>query len=185
MKHYILAAAISLLPGLSFSQPVKTPVISNISIESLRKDYDKMNGITWYQHKTSPTFRNRNGVYVYFGKKDNGQLLPLRFVIQYFAEDWLFVNRAWAKVDGTNINLPQKSGTFGWERDNSGGNIWEWSDKDIRDSEMPSIKKFAEGKSVTIRFEGRQYYNDKDITPAQLKAMRDVIAIYESQSGKK
>src|SRR5512147_1478062 len=100
-------------------------------LKGLRKKHDKMQGITWYDHPTSPTFRNRNGVYLMFGKADDGRLTKLRFVMQYAAEDWLFVRKAWAKADGVRLELPQMAGALGWERDNGSGGIFEWSDAPI------------------------------------------------------
>ena len=97
-----------------------------------------------------------------------------------------FVQRAWAKADGTTINIPQASSRlFGWERDNSGGNIWEWSDAPLTSaSEIAEVRAMANAKSVTVRFEGKQYKNDRTLSAQQLKAMRDVIAAYEAATGK-
>lgn len=155
-------------------------------LKGLSRDHDKMRGITWYQSPKSPKHANSNGFYLYFGKDDSGQLLPLRLVARYYADDWLFVNRAWAKADGAEVNVPQKSkNILGWERDNSGGKIWEWSDTEVMTTQdIASVRKISEAKNVTIRFEGKQYYNDRTLTASQLKSLRDVIVAYETATGK-
>jgi hypothetical protein len=56
--------------------------------------------------------------------------------------------------------------------------IWEWSDVGITESaQIAIVRKVAEAKRVTVRFEGSQYYDDRTLSAQQLKAMRDVIAV--------
>lgn len=173
----------ALAPNVGFAQP-KAPAAD--PLKGLAKDHDKMKGISWYRSPTSPKHANANAFYLYFGREDSGRFTALRLVIQYYADDWLFVRRAWAKVDGQTIDpLPQRSGRpFGWERDNNGGKIWEWSDAEVsQPADRAAVRKIAEAKSVTVRFEGQQYHTDRTLTAAQLKAMRDVIAAYEAATG--
>lgn len=165
------------------SQPAKAAVDP---LKGLSRSHDQMRGITWYRSPSSPKHTNANGFYLYFGKENSGQFLPLRLVVQYYADDWLFISRAWAKADGAKLDVPQKSQNhFGWERDNSGGMIWEWSDTAVTSTqEIATVRRISEAKSVTVRFEGRQYYNDKTLSANQLKAMREVILAYEAATGK-
>lgn len=154
-------------------------------LKALKSHTDKMRGITWYQHPTSPKYRNANGVYLYFGRNEDGTFTALRFVAQYYADDWLFVKHAWAKTDSTKVDLPEKSGWNGWERDNSGGKIWEWTDTAlITPTEIAAVRALANAKSVTVRFEGRQYYNDRTLSVQQIKALKEVLSTYEAVTGK-
>lgn len=155
-------------------------------LKGLYRQYDKMRGISWYRSPSSPKYPNSNAFYLYFGKDDSGHLLPLRLVVRYYADDWLFVRRAWAKADGATTDIPQSSSRIsGWERDNRGGMIWEWSDTAVTTSaEIAEVRRIANAKSVTVRFEGRQYYDDRTLSAQQLSAMRDLIAAYESVTGK-
>lgn len=154
--------------------------------KGLQKSRDDMRGITWYRHPSSPKYTNSNGMYLYFGKEDNGTILPLRLVAQYAASDWLFINRAWAKADGKTVDVPSESKRFsGWERDNGSGGIWEWSDTALTDeSEKAAARSLANAKKVVVRYEGSKYYNDRTLSETQLKAMRDVIGAYEAVTGK-
>lgn len=155
-------------------------------LKGLSRQHDQMRGIAWYRSPSSPKHTNANGFYLYFGKEDSGRLLPLRLVAQYHADDWLFISRAWAKADGAKLDIPQESRkSFGWERDNSGGMIWEWSDTAITTAQdIATVRRISESKSVTVRFEGKQYYNDKSLSTTQLKAMRDIIFAYEAATAK-
>lgn len=154
-------------------------------LKALRADKDEMADITFYSSKTSPKYRNANGFYLYFGKTKDGTFTPLRLVAQYFADDWLFVGQAWAKADGTRVDVPSTSRRMGWERDHGSGDIWEWSDYPLKSSaEIEAVRKIAFAKAVTVRFEGRQYYADKKLSEKQLAALREVIAAYEAVTGR-
>lgn len=157
---------------------------SESALKGLAKEYDKMEGITGYRAASTPKYRNANAFYLYFGKTDSGSFTQPRLVVQYYADDWLFVRRAWARADGSTVDIPQVTGRMGWERDNSGGMIWEWSDAALSASDIAAVRTIADGKDVTIRFEGRQYRTDKKLTAQQLRAMREVISAYEAATGR-
>lgn len=188
----VLALAVS--PTLTRAQPKPAPKPASAPaakppadpLKSLSSKRDDMRGITWYRHPTSPKYINSNGFFLYFGKEDNGSFGELRLVARYYADDWLFITRAWAKADGVTIDVPQESNRlFGWERDHSDGKIYEWTDTALTSpKDIAAVRKLAEAKSVTVRFEGKQYYNDRSLSSQQLKALRDVIAAYETATGK-
>ena len=160
-----------------------TPLPNPLKKLSAKKD--EMRGITFYKHPSTPHYRNANSVHLYFGKNDDGTFTHLRFVMQYFADDWLFVEKAWSKADGATVELPAIKKFSGWERDNGSGDIWEWSDAALTSPlEISQVRTLANSKSVTVRFEGKQYYKDKKITEKQLSAMREVMAAYETATGK-
>ncbi|HSG22824.1 MAG TPA: hypothetical protein VLA64_07660 [Azonexus sp.] len=48
-------------------------------------------------------------VFIYFGKATDGRFTDMRFVMQFLAEDWLFIHKAWAKADGVTTE-PQLAG---------------------------------------------------------------------------
>lgn len=177
-------------PALAQTKPAGTPPANAAApadpLKGLATERDKMRNITFYQSPASPKYVNANAFYLYFGKEDSGRLTSMRLVMRYHADEWLFINKAWAKADGVDVTPPQKTGRLmGWERDNGDGKIWEWSDAPIDTPEsIAAVRRIANAKDVTVRFEGKQYYKDRTITAAQLKAMRDIIAAYEAASGK-
>lgn len=169
-------------PTTSAKPAVKAP---SDPLKNLRKSRDEMKGVTWYQHAGSPRYRNANGFYLYFGRHDDGTTTPLRLVIQYFSDDWLFVQRAWGKADGQTVEFPQKRGIMGWERDNGSGDIWEWSDEVVTSAEHKlMLRAMSKSKSATIRFEGRQYFDDKKLNARQLEALGSMISTYEAVTGR-
>jgi hypothetical protein len=152
-------------------------------LKGLRGKHDEMRGITWYKHPSSGD--SGNAFYLYFGRRDDGTLLPLRLLLRYYGDSWLFVEKAWAKADGVEVIVPQVRDKYrGWERDNGGGSIWEWSDTAVTEaSDLSSVRQLANAKAVTVRFEGRQYYGDRKLSPQQLKAMREVLDAYKAAGG--
>lgn len=143
---------------------------SQQALSRLSKRYDKFQDITWYQSPNSPRYRNYNAFYIYFGTSDNSKL-PLRLVVQYESDDWLFIQSAEVNVDGVNYSI---SGD--WERDND-SRIWEWIDEKLDDREM--IEAIIGSKSAIIRFEGNQYYNTRTISATQKQSMRDILFAYD------
>jgi tetratricopeptide (TPR) repeat protein len=143
---------------------------SQQALSKLSKRYDKFQDITWYSSPNSPRYRNYNGFYIYFGASDNSKS-PLRLVVQYESDDWLFIESAAVNVDGVNYSI---SGD--WERDHD-SRIWEWIDEALDDREM--IEAIIKSKSAVIRFEGNQYYNTRTISASQKQSMRDVLLAYD------
>lgn len=149
--------------------------------KKMRVNVDDMNDITWYYDKTSPQYTNYNGFYAYIGKKE-GSNPWLRLVIQYAADDWLFIEKYIIKVDGQTYNITEDS--YGEiKTDNGSGGIWEWLDRKVGFSEYQIIKAVANGKEVKIRFNGKDYYKDKSITEQQKTALRNVLDAYEAIGG--
>jgi len=106
--------------------------------------------------------------------KDDGTIIP--FVTTYYkAENWLFVSDYSVKAD----DYKYRSDSLKFERDNSAGTIWEWNNTLVDDKSLGMLKKVANAKSATIRFNGQQYYNDHDFTAAQQKDLRNLIELVE------
>jgi hypothetical protein len=149
--------------------------------KKMRVTVDDINDITWYYDKTSPQYTNYNGFYAYIGKSE-GSKPWLRLVIQYAADDWLFIEKYIIKVDGQTYNITEDS--YGEiKTDNGSGGIWEWLDRKVGFSEYQIIKAVANGKDVKIRFNGKDYYKDKSITEQQKTALRNVLDAYEALGG--
>lgn len=143
---------------------------------SLIKKVDEFKGITWVTHKSEPVLAKKMALY--FGlKNDSAASHPLRLKFQYYSDDWLFVKSVSIKADDQTFDL----GTVDFERDNSGGSIWEWSDDPINNFKM--LDAVLSAKKVVIRFDGRQYYDDFILPDAQKAAMRDVLLAWGRYGG--
>lgn len=149
--------------------------------KKMRVKVDDMNDVTWYYDKTSPQYTNYNGFYAYIGTS-KGSKPWLRLVIQYAADDWLFIEKYIIKVDGETYNITEES--YGEiKTDNGSGGIWEWLDRKVGYSEYQIIKAVANGKDIKIRFNGKDYYKDKTITGQQKIALQNVLDAYEALGG--
>lgn len=143
-----------------------------VALGKMSKRFDAFQDITWYKSPTSTKYRNANAFYLYFGVS-NGSPAGLRLVIQYYADDWLFINSAKVNVDGVIYSVESSE----WERDND-SDIWEWIDVPLSDRSL--IQAIIKSKSAVIRFEGNQYYDTRTISPTQKRALRDVLDAYDS-----
>jgi hypothetical protein len=140
---------------------------SKRALSALNGKYDEFSDVTWYRSSSSPTYRNVNGFYIYFGIDSNDRTLPLRLVVQYASSEWLFIESAKVNVDGANYSI---YGT--WERDNN-SDIWEWIDEPLDNVEL--IQKIINSKSAKIRFDGQQYYDTREISSTQKRALKEVL----------
>ena len=138
---------------------------------------DEFENVKWVKPKAKPQYINQNGAYLYFSTV-NENASNLRFVIQYAAEDWLFVKSVKFIVDGQNFDYYSSR----WETDHDGG-IWEWSDEPARDNSL-LIEAIANAKSVKYRLNGTTYYKDKTLSPAYIKSIKNTLEYYKLKNGK-
>ena len=146
----------------------------------LRANYDEFRDITWYRDYSSPTYINRDGFFVYFGYDSNG-VTDLHLKMQYFADDWLFIDKASVNIDGETFALSETS----FERDND-STIWEWQDITIigdTSNELilgrDVLERIAYSNSAIVRYSGSQYYHDEYISATQKRAIRNVLEAYD------
>jgi len=156
----------------------ETPQIKELKKKfRIRKDEFDENNLVWYEPKSSPTYRNANGFYCYFGTK-NGVPNVLRIVHQYYSDDWLFIRQYKFSIDGKAYSYTPSD----MKTDNDSG-IWEWSDE-VVDSEIKEIiNALIVCKSAKIRLVGRQYYDTKTITPSQIKSIKETVELYQLMGG--
>ena len=142
---------------------------------------DEFNDVTWVKPKSAPQSNNATGFYTYFAKDLNGVPQNLRFVIQYAAKDWLFLESYVFLIDGKRYDFTPSD----IQRDNS-LTIWEWSDTGVSQSgEIETIlKAIRNAKEVKVRFIGQQYHEDKTLTPSQIQSIIQPIEYYEALGGK-
>jgi hypothetical protein len=121
--------------------------------------------------RSSPQYVNMNGIFCYLNETSPG----LRFCVQYYAEDWLFIKTMTFNVDGENFEYSPD-----FKTDNGdGGHIWEWADQLVTDDELPMLIKLATGKKAKVKLIGAQYYDIKTITPKQQQAIKRMLMVYK------
>lgn len=148
--------------------------------KKMRKEVDDMRGITFYYDPASAKFDNRNDFGCYLGQGKEG--IWLRFRAQYYGNDWLFVQKLMVKADTSVFELFP---TAEIRKGNGAGDIWEVWDEQTNASNMEVLKAVAESKDAKVRFVGREYHDERKITPAQKQAIRNVFELYEAMTGAK
>lgn len=147
------------------------------AFEKLNKNTDKIEGIDWFRDKASPAYNNQNGLFVYFGRKGSGNPW-LRLRVQYFGDDWLFIDSFVVVADGQRFEREKVK----FERDND-VSVWEWYDGNVSYADMRMIKAVISSKEAVIRLQGRQYHKDKVITASQKLALQNVLDAYHLIGG--
>jgi len=158
----------------------------NKALSNLVAKYNEFSDATFYRDKSSPAYVNRNGFFLTFnhsGKKGSSTPSNIYLEIQYYADDWLFINSYQFSIDGKNYSLyPTKV-----EKDNGdGGMIWEWCSENLNYNKdaFEIVKAVINSKIAKIRFNGSQYYNDKIISSSEKAALKNVLLAFEALGGK-
>lgn len=150
----------------------------NKSLDFMRVRTDKIEDITWYTPKKTlgGYGETLSPLTLYIGKKSEPWI---RMKLFYKADDWLFVDKAIAYVDGVKYSF---SGDV-FERDHSSGTIWEVSDVSPTSVDLYVIREIIKSKETIIRFYGKQYYGDRKMTPAFKKALQETLDAYVALGG--
>lgn len=149
--------------------------------KNMRSNHDDIRELTWYYDKATPKYTNRNNLHLYFGKTPQNSFI-LRFVIQYTADDWLFIERYTIKTDNNTYNINTEYGEV--KKDNGSGSVWEWYDTQMNSTLYDIVKDIISSKSVKLRCNGSQYYKDRTITDQEKKSLQNVLDAYEALGGR-
>ncbi len=148
----------------------------NAALSKLNSKYDRVEGITWYQPKAYPQYTDtRNFVLPYIGKRDSGTSW-LRLRMNYTGDDWIFWTEITFLIDGERSYKSFRYSDI--ERDNDYGDVWEYGDSPVYDSDIELLKKIANSKETIVRFEGT-YRKDITISASDKTAIKQVLAAYE------
>jgi hypothetical protein len=149
------------------------------ALASMYVKNDKFEGIKWYYDRATYSQYAGNKFQLYIGKRESGDPW-LRLKMQYYGSDWIFWDTLEIKVDKEKYSI--EPGYFEVERDNSGGNVWEWYDMSPDSYELEMIKEIIKSKSTVLRFSGK-YRADRTLSQAQKKAFENVLLAFETLGG--
>jgi len=156
----------------------KVNSIININID---QNYDEFEKITWYKYKQPFNYYYDSNIFLYFAKYDD-ELVPsnLRIKINYYGNDWLFIERYGFSIDGKSFEYAP----YDFEREvKSAGKIHEWSDQQVNSQSCKIIKKIINSESAKIRYYGDTNQKTETINPIQKYAMRNVLYVYSGLGG--
>lgn len=145
------------------------------AVTKLRKTYDDVSGITWYENPYFTHYDNINSTSICIGK--SGSSVWLRLKMSYKGEDWIFFENAYLSYDG-NTKQIYFNKYDDKESDNSGGSVWEWIDVSVDNSMLAFLKKMVNGKSLKMRLSGK-YTKTKTLSSTEIKALKDVLLAYD------
>lgn len=163
------------------SQIKETPIDSALIAQlkpKFKERKDEFTGRTWVSHKNEAKYRNQNSIYAYFELKDGKPINP-RLVIQYEGDDWLFIKDCIILSSEGKVTA---SGKF--ERDNSGGRVWEWLDMPLSSSDAHLLFLIANGTDFKMRYNGSQYNKDRTITKKEQALIQETLDYYFALGGK-
>jgi hypothetical protein len=151
-------------------------------LAGMRVEEDYVRGIKFYYPMAFPYYTDYWGADVrcfalpYLGMDKDG--VWLRLVCDYTADDWIFFEKIIFAVDDKRYT--ETFNYFDVVRDNDYGDIWEYVDMDVYDSDIKMLWEIANSNTTVIRFEGDNYYDDFTVSAADKEAIRQMLTAYEA-----
>lgn len=161
-------------------------------LATYKKIHDDFHNLDYYYPQAIPTTTDgysrdkRTFVLPFIIGKDN--IYALRGVVNYFAQDWLFITSFELNVDGDvvfdsadNIVVPD------FQRDHNTNGIYESynSTMGVLDNTVTNkdlyqmFRLIAISQQATIRFYGQQYYDDFVVPDKDRQAIKDVLNTWD------
>ncbi|HFD31888.1 MAG TPA: hypothetical protein ENJ28_04130 [Gammaproteobacteria bacterium] len=100
--------------------------------------------------------------------------------LYYRSPDWLFIHGYTFRY-GEKI---YKSGKIKFYRDHAAGTIWEWTKIIANKKDIKLFSEIASSDEVAIRFHGKQYYSDKNISEEEISNIKEMLELYKYLGGK-
>lgn len=145
------------------------------AIKKLKKNYDDVENITWYENPYFVHYNNRNLTSLYIGHQ--GSTAWLRLKMSYQGDEWIFFKQAYLSYDGNTKEIffdeyrDKKS-------DNSGGGVWEWIDVSVSDEVEAFLREFENSKNAKMRLSGK-YTRTRTLSLNERQGIKDVLNAYD------
>lgn len=150
-----------------------------IPLFTIKRDEFSTDQSAWVVPKSKPQFINQNGFYSYF-QYSNGVASNFRFVIQYAADDWLFIKNAIFSADNLVFEY-YPSDNF--KRDNN-STIWEWSDQNLGAEYQGMMIAISKANQVKVKLVGSDYSKVKELNKKQIESLKNTYNLYIALGGK-
>lgn len=145
------------------------------SLKKLKKDFDDVSGITWYEQPYFTHYNNKNLTSIYIG---HGSSIFLRLKMSYYGDNWIFFEEAILSYDGNSKTIPFDK-YKDKKTDNSSGNVWEWIDVSVDKGLENFLRKFAKSKNAKMRLSGK-YTETRTLTYNERIGILDVLNGYDA-----
>lgn len=148
------------------------------ALAQMRKRHDEIQGVTWYQDRSTTQYNNETDFFIYMGKKEGNPWL--RFRIQFEGDSWLFIKKYIIKADDRTFTIVPSYGEVKRDHDSR---VWEWYDVNIDKQKYEIVKAIIGSNKTILRCEGDKYYKDRIITPEEKDAMQNVLDAFVALGG--
>ena len=91
---------------------------------------------------------------------------------------WLFQVDSIFNIDGKVFEYRR----LDFNTDCSGGQIWEWCDLQLSDTDL--IRALENAKSIKIKMNGDKYYDTRTLKSATITSIQNTIKYYKALGGK-
>ena len=154
-------------------------VAGKAALQKLNTEYDKVEKLTWYDHKNKPQYTDICCyIYPYIGQMDDG-FTWLRVKLNYTDAQtnagWIFFDNVIFSVDGENTTKYFDSSDITRDNDTE---VWEIADFAPEASEVQLLKNIANSNETIIRFQGAEHYVDHIVTDKEKAAINDVLTAF-------
>ena len=146
------------------------------SLNKLKKRYDDVSGITWYEQPYFVHYNNLFRTSIYIGQ--NNSQIWLRLKMSYQGDNWIFFNAAFLSYEGNTREIyfdeyKEK------KTDNGYSGVWEWIDVSVPDDLIPFLREFATSKRAKMRFSGK-YTRTRTLSAKERQGIIDVLNGYDA-----
>ena len=164
---------------LSFPVEERDDILRGLT--RFHKDYDRVEKLIKFEplRYSSGPYSSNSYVSVKGSLDKKGAIALLK--IQYYGSSWLFANSITIVAD----DFTWRSSEVEFFRDNTGGVVWEYAFLDLSNPKYRTVvNKIISSKEVIIRFQGKQYYKDLDVTERMKKDIASILKTIDTVNGK-
>ncbi|UXP31739.1 hypothetical protein N6H18_15425 [Reichenbachiella agarivorans] len=145
------------------------------ALNKLKKNFDDINGTTWYKNPYFTHYTNSNHTSIYIGSKPN--VSWLRLTMSYTGEDWIFFEKAFLSYDGDTWEVPFDK--YKEKETDNGGGVWEWIDVSVPEHRIDFLMGLANSKNAKMRLSGK-YTKTRNLTWNERQGIKDVLNGYKA-----
>lgn len=139
-------------------------------MSTLKVDYDDFEQITKVSYL--PYKNEESLISLKVIVDQSGNFLPA-LEAMYYGSDWLFVTGYSVSADGKKYDFNDEE----WSRDNSSRSVWEWHTRPLLEKELEALESIARANRSVIRFRGKQYFADHELTATQKEELRNLTEL--------
>ncbi len=150
-------------------------------LKKMRTETDDVADLTRYTDKSTTAYNNVESFHLMLIKSKELEKPLLYLKIQRRGSEYLGIQSYTIKADDNKFEI-----TPGWNDLKSDFNYGAASENytmHVNNSNIDMIKSMAGSKKIVIRYQGRQFYDDRTVSAKEIKALNSVLEAYEALGG--